>query len=476
MLMSLFVTPPWPDAILIESVARDFLQTGIFRYKIWGDFDPTYLAANFNNGPLYSVVHALMLRIFHTTDSRWMTLLNIFLLVGSTVNIVKVLRLSGRQLWLLVVILCNPLVLNYVGIVRPEFLNLFLFTLLWRFLDARHVFFAGVTLGLAALTHQFALFFIPPAIALIARRGSGSREILKNIAILGFACSLTLSPYIHYIGSHWADFQFQLLGNQIGESVQLGLASLAKSFVTPLFYPSIAPFTLTGAIPRWVLDGLPLGLIFTGVATTTLWRRRQKCASTTTDALIVWLSLNLGCAVTTFSVYVTFSISVLAVSLMRDAFPVISERLRCALGVAAIVGISHQLVLAHLVQKNLFQWEEYQVATACLSDALPPNAKVYVMAYPDPSVQLANWRPDLDIRRYIDFPQYGEAWKKIVAHSSFFITSADGIFLNRFDHGGPLSKAMATGQFRSVQCKSGPVHLILHRTGENKKAPVTGPL
>lgn len=465
--MSLFTTPPWPDAILYDSVARDFLQTGLFRYKIWGDFDPSYLAANFNNGPLYPALHAVMLSLFHTTDSRWMAALNIVFLIISTLNITKVLQLTGRQLWLLVIILCNPLVLNYVGIIRPEFLNLFLFTCIWRLLapplSTIRVIAAGLVLALSALTHQFAIFFVPPALYLIYRHSRGIRGIIKNIIILGFACSLTLLPYIYYIDGHWSDFQFQLLGNQMQESVSAGAWPFFKSFLTPLFYPSISQLTLSGIIPRWFSDGLHIALLFALGAGIVLWRRGQKCTTSTKEALVVWVLLNLGCAVTTFNIYVTFTFSAVAIALMRDAFPEVSRRLRCTLAVAALLGLSHQIFLTHMIRKDLFRWEEYQVAAACLSDALPQNAKVYVLAYPDPSVQLSNWRPDLDIRRYIDFPQYTDAWQKIVAHTSFFITSADGNFLSRFDHGGPLRAAIARGQLRKIECKSGPIHFTLHR-------------
>lgn len=448
--------------MLYDSVARDFLSSGFFRYKLWGDFDPTYLAANFNNGPLYPAVHALILTLLGTTDSRIMATLNLIMLVLATVNIVNILRLTGAQRLLAVLLLCNPLVLNYVGVIRPEFLNLFLFTCIWRLLNSSRMITAGILLGLTALAHQFAIFFIPPALYLIVRRGRGHIDIIKNIIILGISCAICLSPYIYYMGQHWADFAYQLFHNQMGESVSGGLWPFVRSFVTPLFYPSIAQLTLTGAVPRWVADGFHMGLLFMLVALIGQWRRRTPLSPSTWDALAVWFMLNLGCAVTTFSVFVIFFFAVATMALLRDVFPDIPKALRTALCVGALLGIAQQLVTGYLVRERLFRWEHYQIASACLSDALPQNAKVYVMAYPDPSVQLSNWRGDIDIRRYIDFPRYQSAWKEIVKANDYFVVSGDENFLTRFDHGDALREAIAANHFEATPCTSGPLRFTLY--------------
>lgn len=455
-------SPPWPDAILYDSVARDFLSTGIFRYKVWGDYDPTYLVANFNNGPLYPALHALILTLLGTTDGRVMASVNIVLLLLATVNIAGILNLIGRQRLLVILILCNPLVLNYVSIDRPEFLNLFLFTCIWRLLTNSRMIFAGILLGLTALTHQFAIFFIPPALYLVIRRGHGIRDIIKRVVILGFSCLIILIPYIYYMGQHWTDFTFQLFQNQMGESVSGGIWPFVHSFVTPLFYPSIAPFTLTGAVPRWFADGLHIALIFMLVALIGRWRRRTPISSTTWDALAVWFMLNLGCAVTTFSVFVTFFFSVAVMALLRDVYPSIPKTLRNALCIGALLGITQQLMMGILVRERLFRWENYQVASACLSDSLPQNAKVYMMAYPDPSVQLSNWRGDLDIRRYIDFAKYSSEWREIVKDNDYFVTSGDENFLTRFDHGGALREAIANHKVHPLDCTSGPLRFTLY--------------
>ncbi len=457
--------PPWPDAILYDSVARDFSSTGIFRYKIWGEFDPTYLAANFNNGPLFPALHLIMLKLFGTTDSRVMIILNLIFLLLATINIVHILRLVGKQRLLAALILCNPLVLNYMGVIRPEFLNLFFFTCVWRLLARPtpwRTIGAGVFLGLSALTHQFAVFFIPPALYLLARHSQTLRTTFKNTAILGLSTLIIVLPYIYYMGQHWEAFTFQLLHNQIGESVSSGAWTVLRSFVTPLFYPSISVYTLTGVIPRGLADGLHLGLIFMIVALVGRWRRHMTLSATTWDAIAVWFMLNLGCAVTTFSVFVTFTVTVMAIAMVRDVYPTIPRALRGAVCTAAILGISQQIYMYHLVKERLFRWDDYRLATTCIADALPKNAKVYVMAYPDPSVQLSNWRPDLDIRRYIDFPKYQTAWHHIVATTSYFITSKDEIFLNRFDHGGPLRHAISKNELHPTACTNGNVGYTLY--------------
>lgn len=469
-LLSFFpIAPPWPDAILYDSVARDFLSTGIFRYKVWGEFDPTYLAANFNNGPLYPALHALILTLFGTTDSRLMMAVNCIFLLLSTLNIAHVLRLSSRQRMLTVLVLCNPLVLNYVGIIRPEFLNLFFITCIWRLLaplsgilNSTRIVGAGIVLGLAALTHQFAVFFIPPSLYLIIRRGNGLTDTIKKMIILGFSCLLIFTPYLYYVWHHWTDFSFQLLHNQIGESVSGGIWPFVRSFMTPLFYPSIAQFTLTGIVPRWLADGVHLSLIFMLAALIGRWRRRALLSPTTWDALVIWFMLNLGCAVTTFSVFVTFFFAVATIALLRDVYPDIPKALRNALCVGALLGLSQQLVMGHLLRARLFYWEEYQIASACLSDALPQNARVYVMAYPDPSVQLSNWRPDLDIRRYIDFTKYQTEWQKIVKTNTYFITSGDENFLTRFDHGSALRDEIKSSHVLPTECTSEKLRFTLY--------------
>ena len=467
MFTNLFVTPPWPDAILYDTVARDFAQTGLFRYKIWGDFDPTYWSANFNNGPLYPALHWVLLKGFGSTDHRILVVLNFLLLLAGLWNIGRALQLKGRQWALLLIVLCNPLVLNYIGIARPEFLNIFLFTCIWRLLATATTslwrpLIAGFFLGLAALTHQFALFFVLPIAYLLYSTRPHWRNRLAAAGALTLGTLMSFGPYIYYIVQYWPDFTFQLFHNQIGESASGGIVTLLRSFVVPLFYPSISVFTLTGQIPRWFLDGLPIALIFAIVALVAKYRRHISLSPTTRAALVVWLSMNLGCAVTTYSPYVTVFFAVFVAALLRDVFPGFPKALRVGIGVAALLGVGHQLLLAQWVEKQLFRWEDYQAAATCVTEQLPQGVKVYVMAYPDPSNALVNRRPDLDVRRYIDFPQYREAWGNIVRGKPHVIVSGDGDFLKRFDHGGALQRDMTQGHAIPVNCASGNLHYILY--------------
>lgn len=464
--MNLFTTPPWPDAILYDTVARDFAQTGLFRYKIWGDFDPTYLSANFNNGPLYPALHLALLQLFGSTDHRFLVVLNFIFLILSLWNVGRALQLKGRQWALTLIVLCNPLVLNYIGVARPEFLSIFLFTCIWRLLaNAQGLwrpFGAGIFLGLAALTHQFAIFFLLPIAYLLTTTPTQWRKRLARAGMLTLGTLASFGPYIYYIVQYWSDFNFQLFHNQIGESASSGAMTLLRSFVVPLFYPSISVFTLTEKIPRWFLDGLPIAMVFAIVALIAKWRRHVPLSPTTRAALVVWLSMNLGCAVTTYSPYVTVFFAVFVVALLRDVFPEFPKTLRIGIAIAALLGIGHQLILAQWVEKQLFCWEEYQAATACVAQSLPQGAKVYVMAYPDPSNALINQRPDLDVRRYIDFPQYHAAWTRIVRTKPYVVVSGDGNFLNRFDHGGALRQDIAQGRAIPVKCSSGTTQFILY--------------
>jgi hypothetical protein len=475
MFTNLFSTPPWPDAILYDTVARDFAQTGLFRYKIWGDFDPTYMAANFNNGPLYPALHLALLKLFGSTDHRLLVILNVIFLIASLWNVGRALQFKGRQWVLGLIVVCNPLVLNYIGVARPEFLNIFFFTCIWRLLSPLPMgegqgegaaywrpLCAGFCLGLAALNHQFSIFFTIPIAYLLYATQSQWRGRLTHAALLTLGTLVSFGPYLYYIAQHGSDFSFQLLHNQIGESASTGLTVFLRSFVTPLFYPSISVFTLTGQVPRWVLDGLPIAMVLAIVALIAKWRRHAPLSPTTRAALVIWLAMNVGCAVTTYSPYVTFFFAVFVAALLRDVFPNVPKALRIGISIAALLGIGHQVVVSMWVDKALFRWEDYQAAAACVAEQLPQQAKVYVMAYPDPSNALINQRPDLDVRRYIDFPQYCTAWEDIVRTQPFVVVSGDGNFLNRFDHGGALRQDIAQGRVAPHNCTVGTTQFIIY--------------
>ena len=458
-----FPAPPWPDAVVYDSVARDFMNSGIFRYSIFGDFDASYLRANFNNGPLYPLVHMVFLKIFGSTDSRLLLIFNYILAVLTFINISRVLRLSTEQLLLMVVLVFNPVIYHYTNILRPEWMNIFLFSCIWRIIPYSYI-GASFLLALAALNHQFSIFFVPFVLYLVYRKEGTWMGRIRGWFLVCTFTALFLTPYLIYIFRHWGDFVFQLFGNQIAESASGGFLKFARSFVVPLFYPSISIYTITDRMPRWQADFLPFGLIAGIAALIFKWRRGIKFSDSTKEAFFFWFFLNLGCAVTTFNPYVALSFSVFAVALLRDIFPVITPRFKMAVGLVAVVGIIYQLVFYNKVADRLFRWEDYKIASACISNQLPDGADVYVMAYPDPSVELNNLRNDIGIKRYIDFAKYADAWKQIVANRKYFIVSNDAIYLNRFDYENALRNGIEAGLFSETRCEAGNIgYTVLKR-------------
>ena len=463
-----FPAPPWPDAIVYDSVARDFLNTGIFRYAIWGAYDSTYLHANFNNGPLYPFIHILFLKVFGSTDSRLLLTFNYLLAVLTFANISRILKLSGEHLLLMVILVFNPVVYHYTNIVRPEWLGIFLLSCMWRVFASyeskpplRAYIFVSLLLALSALNHQFSIFFVPCVFYAALKREETLCAGIGKCLLISFCTMLFLAPYLIYAQRHWGDFLFQLFGNQITESASGSIFTFVKSFVVPLFYPSIGVFTQTGIIPRWHADMLSLGLIACAFGLILKWRKKFQLSSSTKEAFFFWLFLNMGCAAVTYSPYVTVSFSVLAIAILKDAFPVVPRRLRTILISVAIIGIGSQVVFYSEVTRKLFQWKDYQKAVECLANELPRGADVYVMAYPDPSVELSNRRNDLGVKRYIDFAKYGSAWEVIVAKNDHFIVSDDAYNLNRFDYGNALRNGIGRGEFREVKCKQGNVGYTL---------------
>ncbi len=465
-----FPAPPWPDHIVYESVARDFFKTGIFRYLIWGDFDPTYLNFNFNNGPLYPFVHLVFLKLFGSTDPRIAFGFNYLLAFLTFINVSNILRLENRQKLFLALLAFNPLVYHYTNIARPEWLGLFIFSCLWRTLVARdeklalwRYLLAGAFLALAALNHQFAIFYIPIVAYAIYRRENGWRRRSIALGLVAASTAFFLSPYLYYIGRHFADFKYQLFSNQIsaGQGVAGGPLKFIKSFFVPLFYPSISFLTQTGKIPRWQADLVPFSVIVCIVALLIKWKKGLKLSPITIEAGVFWFILNLGCAFSTYSPYVTVSVSIFAVALIRDIFPDVSPRAVKVLVFAMIVAVLYQLWFYNSVSSKLFRSSDYRMAAECIAQKIPNGETLYVLAYPDPSVQLNNLRSDLDIRRYIDFEKYADAWKDIVPKRKYFVISPDRYLLDRFDYRGALRNEYNRGKFTEAICSSGNVSYTL---------------
>lgn len=463
-----FPAPPWPDAIVYDFVARDALKTGLFRYLIWGDFGPTWLRTNFTVLPLYPAIHVLFIKIFGSTDFRLMTGFNYLLAFLTFLNIGKILRLESRQKLLLLILAFNPLVYHYTSIVRPEWPNVFLFSWIWRLLAADETrvsvktgIVTGLLLALAALNHHFAIFFVPCIIYAVWRREDAWSRRFAITGVVFLSAAVFFSPYLYYAGANFADFKLQLFGNLMEESAANGWFKFIKSFFVPLFHPSIGVFTQSGRIARWQADLVPVAVILCIASMIVKWRKKIPLSPITIEAFFFWLFLNLGCAVTTYNPYVTVSTSVLAIALLRDIFPEISPRFVKILAASLVMAVLYQLWFYNDVTTKLFRADDYLKATQCIADQIPRNETIYVMAYPDPSVELNNLRGDIDVRRYIDFAKYADIWKELVPKRRFFVISADRYNLNRYDYHSTLRNEFAEGKLTEHVCEYGEIKYML---------------
>lgn len=456
-----FPAPPWPDAMVYDAVARDFLKTGIFRYMIWADFDPTYLHTNFNNGPLYPLIHIIFLKLFGSTDFRLIIGFNYLLAFLTFYNVGKILDLKSKRLLLLVILAFNPLVYHYTNVVRPEWFNIFIFTCIWRSLITRCYILAGILLALTAYSHQFAIFFVPCIIYSVCRREETWKARFVSLSIVALVTALFFLPYLYYIGSHWADFKLQLLGNQIEHGASDSALKFIKSFFVPLFYPSVGFFTQTGKISRWFADLIPVSVILCFVAFAVKMKRYINLSPITVEAGVFWFILNIGCAVETFNPYVTVPISIFAIALLKDVLSEITPRFVKVTAVAVLAALSYQCLFYYEISSKLFRTSDFIKASECISQKIPVGEKVYALAYPDPSTQLSNLRGDLDIRRFTDFEKYSSQWAEAVKTTNFFITSDDGYFLGRFDYDSLLRNAIKSGLFVETKCNVGNINLNL---------------
>lgn len=458
----IFLAPPWPDTLSYESVARDFVENNVFRYRVWGDFDPGFWAANITNGPLYPAIHAVLIWTFGVADHRFLIAFNCLLAFLSMYNMGKILRLKDFQWIFLTIIAFNPLVLHTTQLARPEWCNVFLFTCIWRLLaDGRSFFRLGVAallLVIAALFHQFAIFFIPCIFLIIVKRSSTWKLAVSDILWMGALTTLFFGPYLYYMATHFGEIQNQLFGKRFTESVSPNGLEFLRNFAQPLFWPSAAHFTLSEIVPRWSVSIMHVSGVAAIVALIAKWRKRFYFSPETRQTGFIWLLLNLGCAVSSYSPYVTFFFSVFSAGMLRDAFPKPSRNVVLGVSVMIFLSTTSLVLFYSYVSQNLFHWSDYQSATQCLAEKLPPHSKVYVLAYPDPSTTLYGKRPDLDLRRYIDFYRYHSAWEVVAKTNSFFITSADGKLM-RFDHDGALLKEVR--HFDLQSCQSGHVHYHL---------------
>lgn len=460
-----FPVPIWPDAIMYDSIARDFQKSGIFRCSIFEDLDPTYLRVNFDTGPIYSLLHLAVFKLFGTTDSRIFVIINYTLILLSTYNIYKIFNLRGRELWLLCLIPFNPLVVHSANLIRPEWLNVYWLSWIWRLFAtyyaqlSRPVFCAliGLFLALAAQTHHFSIFFIPFVVYECWISGKTLGQRIRLAFGIMLATSIFLIPFGWYIVHHFEDFKIQVFTNQFGTNASHSVLKFLQHVLQPLFFPSSTIYTETRIIPRWLPVAFHLSLIVALTGFFITWKRRITLSPITRQAIVMWGCIAAGTAMVSYTPYMIFYFAAVGVALWRDLLPHLRWNFRVILTVIILLSLSYSLFFDQLIARKIFNWTDYTNTVQCLNKNIPQNATVYILAYPDPSVALSKMRPDIKIRRYTDFSRYAPEWATIVANNPFFVTSADQRFLNRFDHGGPLRHEIAEGKLNDSICTSGPI-------------------
>lgn len=458
-----FPAPPWPDQIAWDSVAREFLKTGIFRYPIGGDFMPSNMTSNFNHGPLYSFVHLVILKIFGSDDFRYLVGLNYLLALLSIINVGRILKLEGRQNLLLAILAFNPLIYHFTNIARPEWVSVFLLSCLWRVLASRDkdlsygsIILAGFLLTLFALNHQFAIFFVPFAIYAICMRATTWRKRFSSVALLVASTFVFFSPYLYYVFTHFADFKEQLIDSQMDQGIKRTWFSFIKNLFVPFFSPSVTIFTETGKIPRWQASIPPIAFFIILGSVIIKVKRKLTLSPITIEAALFWLSAIIGCLFSNYNIYISFSSTIFAIALIKDVAPEISPKMVKGIVAWILLALAYQFWFYGQVSSKLFKAEDYFSAVKCLSEKIPANETVYVMAHPDPSVQLNNFRNDLQVKRYSDYKKFAPEWEKVVEKNSYFILSPDGK-TNRFDFNDALKKRFENGEFKEESCVTGNI-------------------
>jgi len=463
-----FPTPMWPDAIMYDSIMRDFLKTHLFRCSIFSDFDPAYLQANFDNGPIYSLLHLLMFKLFGTTDSRILVVTNYLLVLLSCYNIGRILQLRGHEWYLLCLITFNPLVIHSANLIRPEWLNVYILSWIWRVLcnyNRSHYIstciLTGLLLALAAQTHYFSIFFIP----FVIYECWISENTLKRRARLGLYILLStfifMTPYTWYILSNINSFKIQVLNNRLHTNTSHSILNFLQHFLQPLFFPSSTIYTESNIVPRWLPVVFHLSLITAITGLIIKWRQKIQLTHRTQQAIAVWISICIGTSFVSYTPYMIFYFSVVTVALWKDLVPHLNWNFRIILASIVISSLTYSIFFDSYVAKYLFNWPAYQSSVQCLSNNIPLGAKLYVLAYPDPSVELSIKRNDLDIRRYSDFARYTKPWEGIARSINYVVTSKDSHFLQRFDHGNALRHQFDQGTFQNISCDVGPIHYHL---------------
>jgi hypothetical protein len=334
---------------------------------------------------------------------------------------------------------------------------------MWICLEKRAYFLTGFLLALTAYNHQFSLFFVPCVAYGVWVREKGFSEKARSYLKVFLTTFICFLPYIYYALSNFAVFKYQLFGNQVGHSSAHGLLKFLKSIVVPLFVPSMSFYTFTGIIPRWFADLLNIGVIFALIGLVLVLKNRVKLSKITKEAGFFWLFITLGCAFHTFNPYVAVFFTIFVIGVFKDLYSEVPAWLKGVLVGVVVVSLAYQIVFMSWVKKDLFKWSDMNSATNCIAEKLPIDSKVYVLAYPDPSIQLLNMRPDLDIRRFIDFSKFSPQWIKVVQDNSYFITSGDNNLFIKYDYNSALRNKIKEGLFTGSECKYGNINLMLWR-------------
>lgn len=477
----------WPDEIIFYSSGRDLVENGVWHLPIFSYLHPSYDETNFILPPLYSILFYLSVKILPVKSSPFFPYFQIVLFLSALLLLYRwfdkyVKNSSVKKLVLLTLFMGSPLILYNTHIIRPESvicsLLTFLIYLLWRYntgatLKKRipYLILTSVILCVSAYLHYNAIVLIPVVLIFLFRQSKG---FLIDILLVFVFSLIGMIPWFVMVISNYDGFTTHFLEqtNRMyvsGVKYVEGIKELVKINACGFLKDSI--FMTLFAIYKYLLIILFVSL--------TLCHTIQKSISKLGLKLIISLfTTAIFCVFHYkegwFKFYFEYMLLIVSAFLLLDlrgrtkssAFLTASMLLTVySFGVFALTVTTYG--------SEYYSSSDFKKAVECIVSELPDDASVVVSAIPDPSVAMLIKKPSLKISRMVDYPSYGDAWGKLVARESYFVTANfrypnfDGKSGIKYDHMGALKdkliEALKNGGLHTKACFVGQIPLFLQQ-------------
>jgi hypothetical protein len=237
-------------------------------------------------------------------------------------------------------------------------------------------FLAGLSAGLASLSHVYGLFWLP-ALALLLL-WLGGRASLKPLALVGCGFALAWLPYLLFVASGWSDFQGQHLFNRSRATLADPNFYLNNLFHEPERYYAIiqSPKIRMGIL--LFLLGWPLSMLWL------LYRALYFKDNSARVILVPLISLILGFALLISTKTYTYLATVWPLIALALASGLVSLwRLKPApgwwqpfLGIILLVAVLEGGWAMVQFQGTAAQVTPYHRFTAQLSQSIPPGSRI----------------------------------------------------------------------------------------------------